>query len=197
MKKRNLIMIIFLTAIISISITTYALNRVNASDVVYNKSNDVETNVADDLDIINNNLIVKNMMNSFGTVEYATSQGTPILTRSASKELPRGKYIIIASHGISWNDTGGYGATNGESLATDLSCTNNCTIQAISGYHNQPKATNAIVDNYKVIESVLVRSYYVEVTEATSTLTVRTTSAAAYTTGAQYATIIAIPIVMN
>lgn len=197
MKKRNLIMTIFLTAIISITITTYALNRVNARDVVYNKPNNEETNVADDLDIINHNLIVKNMMNSFGTVEYATSQGTPQLIRTASKQLTRGKYIIITSHGISWNDTGGYGATNEESQATDLSCTNNCTIQLLSGYHNQPKATNPIVDNYKVMESVFVQSYYVEITGESSTLTVTTTSAATYTTGAQYATLIAIPVTMN
>lgn len=197
MKKINLIIIVLLTAVISVSITTYALDRINAKDVVYNKSNNTETNVADDLDEINNNLIVKEMMNSFGEVSYATSQGTPITTRSASKELSRGKYFIITSSGISWNDTGSYAATNGETTTNNLTCTNNCLIQRISGYHNQPKATAPIVDNYRVIESISTRGYYVEVTSDTSTLTASTTSAAAYTTGAQYATLIAIPIVMN
>ena len=193
MKKT--IFTIIITAIICICGTAYAAYEISSNYVTYTDSNNNTIPLNEALDNIYRSLDSKLLSNTFGTTEYQTSQGTPITTRTTSKSVNKGKYLVLVSIGESWNDGGSYAASNGPVAFNSLVCSsNNCTMSRLSGYYNTPKATDPITGNYKAMLYSASLLYYVEIKDNSDTLTATATAAANYTTGAQFVTIQAIPI---
>lgn len=181
MKKYKVLLIIVITAIISTISTVIADSIINSNKVTYN-----DTTLDRALDSVYSNLNTITGINNFGTVSYATSQGTPQKTRTLTKEITKGKYIILTIANEGWDDPGSYAATSEVSNIKKLSCeSNNCDIRVITGYHNQPKATGAITTYYKTMMYTTVTAYYVDIKEDTDIISTYASADRTYTTGVQ------------
>lgn len=190
MKKYKVLLVIIVTAIISVFSTVLADSILNSDKVTYK-----DTTLDRSLDNVYSNLNTITGINSFGTATYATSQGTPLLRRELTKEITKGKYIVITANSEAWDDPGTYPAENEVSSQFRLSCqSGNCDIRKIGGYHNQPKATDPIVTYYRMMITGTAVVYYIDVKEDMDTISVYAEAARTYSEGAQALTFHVIPI---
>ena len=195
MKKYiKIFFIITITAIISVVGTVIADSIINSNNVIYTgRNNNTTVDVA--LNNIYSNINTVTGINSIGTVTYESVQGTPQTRRDLTKELTKGKYIIVTNNNEAWADNGAYPETYGLADENTLSCASeNCDIRKIGGYHNQPKATTDEPSNHRIMMTDSIVAYYVEIKENVDTLSTYASSAATYTTGAQSLLLYVIPI---
>ena len=197
MKKlfKNPIFTFILGAIAATTISVGATALYSSSEIGFTPT-DSEWHVNNLEDAIND--LSTNRGNFTGTLSsspiYETSQGTPTTERTISKELSKGKYLVVSTKSESWGDTGSYAAGQDAIAEGALRCNSGCTITFLGGYRNMPKATNPISSNYKIMTSGATILYYVEVTGNTSVLSDSATAANTYNTGAQFVTLQAYPI---
>lgn len=190
MKKYKVLLIIVITAIISVFTTVLADSLINSDRVTYR-----DTTLDRALDNVYSNLNTITGINSFGTVSYATSQGTPLLRRELTKEITKGKYIVLAVNSEAWDDPGTYPIAYGVSNLFTLSCqSGNCDVRKIGGYHNQPKATDPIVTYYRMMMTTSAVAYYIDIKEDTDVILTYAEASKTYSEGAQALTFHVIPI---
>lgn len=187
MKNNIKIIIAFVLGLIISAVGVYAIN---ANNITYN-----DTTLDKALDEVYANLDTKKVLNSFGTVQYGTSQGTAKNSRTASLELSKGKYIVATNSILTWNDKTSYTSSHG--LYTDpwnIYCTSaNCIVRRLSSYHNQPKATEA-VGGYYSITSAVTSLYYLEVNNDNDTIKLTGSAGSDYNSGVHAVTLEALPI---
>ena len=197
---KNPIFTFIIGAIIFSSITAIAVTQINANQVSYTDSNNREIKLDKALDEVYANLDTKKVLNSFGTTQYATSQGSKIAPRNVSLQLTKGKYIVFDYKGHNWRTTATtYQSTFGaiENASTsykNLACeSNSCIINDISGYANMimPAKDSSNYYNQLIVEAFV---YYVEIKEVIDTLSASENAGGADNYMSQFDTLIAIPI---
>lgn len=191
MKKfiKNNILGFILGALIFGSIGVYAYNY-KATDVKYTPE-DHDWDVSNVQEAIND--LKKNKTLTFGNAEYTTNQGTVSSNRSTSIKVNAGKYLIIRSSAIVWDDAASYSSTSGNYPQNITCSSSSCTYKRLSHYWNQPKATSPIGDYYDIV-SATTDTFLLETSENQTTISAETTSPSSYNTGVQYITLHAIPI---
>lgn len=168
------VVIAFVLGLIISGIGVYAIT-INSTQIVYVDGNNNETTVKAALDNVYNNLDTKMMLNTFGTTQYASSQGDRIANRTATKEITKGKYIVVDNKAYNWMaENATWPAEQGSNITNtrynNLSCTSgNCVINHIGRYYNRVLPSTKYLNLYHQIAS-FTYVYYVEIKENTDTI---------------------------
>ena len=194
---KNPIFTFIIGAIIFSSITAIAVTQINANQVSYTDSNNREIKLDKALDEVYANLGTKMAINTFGTALINSSYGDRIANRTASQQLPKGKYIVVDLKGINFQSNvhpTNVGEAPSDINYKNLSCSNSnsCVISLITSYYGLIRATE-LSNSYYDHNVYFAYVYYVEVVDNTTTISSYINDGVT-TFNPEYDTIIAIPI---
>ncbi len=169
-------------------------SNIFASQVTYN-----DTTVDLALDNVYTNLNTKMAMNTFGTSQYAYSQGNFIANRTVTlSNLSKGKYILISTISSAYSTSSNPEELHTEFTANNLGCTSgNCVLHYINGFQNRKSATGEVKSGYKINNYIGYNFYYLEVLEDTDTVTYMFNDTSASNSNVRILTLAATPIIQN
>lgn len=157
--KKN-ILLVLIGIVIGITSTVLASNYL-ASEVVYNdttvdsaldelytRTDTTITNLNNQIEELNNNMSNTIAMNTFGTPLYHELYGNGDGNRTASINLSKGKYLVVATNGYGWTSGNITTPESNENYQSDsvsyknniITCTN-CDKTYLSGYYNLGAST--------------------------------------------------------
>ena len=165
-----------LGAILFSGITGVAAYTMLASDIGYTpedstwkKSNGEDiTNVKDAIDELYNK---SNEKIKFGTPLYSQNLGDASSNRISTLDLPKGKYLVLATFGLGSGYTSA-SYSNNEDDTINLNC-NNCEQTKISGKIYNISASVSIINDFYSYGVVRNTLYYVEINNSNDTINIQ------------------------
>ncbi len=184
----------FILGIILSGVTVYAVSY-NANQIDFKPSNtDWNVSKVDKaLDYLYDKANDKIVLNTFGTAIYETSQGDMINSRSVTKQLGEGKYLIAVNYGNSWWNTNSNSASGVTTTYPLICSSNNCDITLLSGYFNRIQPSTKTIDRY-LYQHDFISVYYVVIKNNDDRISITVNDGWSSTNDGQYVTMTIIPI---